>query len=400
MTETLAQMPFTVVTGPQRHARYAELAATGPVHRITLPTGEPAWLITSYDEARRALHDPRLVKSLASQTNQGRDLVPAREFAAMANHMLNTNPPDHTRLRRLVTTAFTRRRVEQLAPRIQQITDELLDAVDSEEQIDLITSFALPLPITVISELLGVPAECRTEFHDWSSVVVTGMLAGRDALAAAITAMVNYLQELIGAKRAAPTDDLLSALVAARDGQDQLSDDELTSMVFLILVAGHETTVNLIGNGMLALFSHPEQLELLRAQPDRLNDAIEELLRFDGPLQVATMRVTIEPIEIGTVTIPAGEIVLPCLLAANRDPAHIAQAEVLDITRTDNPHLAFGHGIHHCLGAPLARLEGRIALGTLLTRFPRLRLAAPAEQLTRRPGVLINGLDTLPVLLH
>lgn len=251
----------------------------------------------------------------------------------------------------------------------------------------------------MICELLGVPAQRRAEFHDWSSVILTGILAGPDMLAAAGTAMVSYLRELVAAKRAEPSDDLLSALVAVPDAADRLSEDELTSMAFLILVAGHETTVNLIGNGMLALLTHPEQLALLRAQPDRLPAAIEELLRFDGALQVTTLRWTTEPVDIGGVTIPGGAIVVPGLLAANRDPASISQPDTLDITRTDNPHLAFGHGIHHCLGAPLARLEGRIALGSLLARFPGLRLAVPPEQLTWRPSVLMHGLTTLPVVL-
>ncbi|MGH3900745.1 MAG: cytochrome P450 family protein [Pseudonocardiaceae bacterium] len=400
MTEMLLAAPFTITDGPQRHATYAELAAAGPVHHIVLPTGEPAWLITGYDEARHALHDPRLIKSAATMAAIGRDLLAPEVFAAMTQHMLNSNPPDHTRLRRLVTAAFTRRRVEQLAPRIQQITDELLDAVTDSAQVDLIDSFAYPLPLTVICELLGVPVDHRTEFRDWSYIVVTGVMAGSDVYVAAVTAMVGYLRELVEAKRAAPADDLLSALIVVRDGEDRLSEDELISMVFLLLIAGHETTVNLIGNGVLALLTHPEQLALLRSQPDRLPAAVEELLRFDGPLQVALARWTAEPVDIGGVTIPAGEIVIPGLLAANRDPACTAYPDTLDITRTDNPHVAFGHGIHHCLGAALARLEGRIALSTLLARFPRLRLAKPAEQLTWRPNVLMNGLATLPVALH
>lgn len=400
MTETVAQMPFTVTDGPQRRARYAELAAAGPVHRITLPTGEPAWLITGYHEVRRALNDPRLVKSETATANFGRDVLPPDVFAGMASHMLNRNPPDHTRLRRLVTAAFTRRRIERLTPRIQQITDELLDTIDTAAQADLIASFALSLPIIVICELLGVPESRRADFHDWSTTFVTGMLAGPDALAAAITGMVGSLRELVHAKRAARTDDLLSALVAARDGEDRLSEDELTSMAALLLIAGHETTVNLIGNGVETLLTHPDQLALLGAQPEMLSAAVEELLRFDGPLQVTTFRLSTEPIDIGEVTIPAGEIVIAGLLAANQDQACTRQPDALDITRTDNPHLAFGHGIHHCLGAPLARLEGRIALGTVLTRFPRLRLAVPAEHLTRRPGVLMNGLTALPVLLR
>lgn len=227
-----------------------------------------------------------------------------------------------------------------------------------------------------------------------------GAPADPQAYVAAATAMVTSLRELIEAKRADPADDLLSALVLARDGADRLTEDELTSMAFLVLVAGHETTMNLIANGMLALLAHPEQLALLRAGPDRLPGAVEELLRFDGALQVATLRWTVEPVNIGGITIPAGELVVPGLLAANRDAVCAAQPDVLDITRMDNPHLAFGHGIHYCLGAALARLEGRIALGGLLTRFPRLRLAVPSEQLTWRPGVLMHGLDALPVVLE
>jgi cytochrome P450 len=396
MTEAL----FTTANGSQRHIRHAELAAIAPVHRIILPTGQSAWLITGHDEVRRALHDPRLVKSDASLAMLSPDRLSVDVFAAVASHMLNRNPPDHTRLRRLVTAAFTRRRVEQLAPRIQQITDGLLNGMAGEVQVDLIRSFALPLPITVICELLGVPADRHTDFHNWSATLVTGPFADPDAYSSAATALVRYLRELLEIKRAAPTDDLLSALVAVRDGQDQLSEHELTSMVFLILVAGHETTVNLIGNGVHALLINREQLALLRAEPHRLDAAVEELLRFNGPVHATPFRLATEPIDIGGVTIPAGGIVVPGLLAANRDAARIAQPNTLDITRSDNLHLAFGHGIHHCLGASLARLEGRIALGALLTRFPRLRLAVPNEQMTWRPGVVMNGLDALPVLLH
>lgn len=400
MTQSPVVTAFDITDGSGRHARYAQLAAAGPVHRITLPTGELAWLITGYAEVRQALHDPRLVKSDLALASLGRDLLPPEVFAAISHSMLNSNPPEHTRLRRLVTAGFTRRRVELLAPRIQQITDELLDGMVDAAQVDLIASFALPLPITVICELLGVPEDRRAEFHDWSTTFVTGALAGADVFVAAVTAMGSYFRELVEAKRADGADDLISALVAARDGQDRLSEDELTSMVSLLLVAGHETTVNLIGNAVHALLTHPEQLVLLHAQPHRLPGVIEEMLRFDGPLQVATFRWSAEPVDIGGVTIPAGEIVLPGLLAANRDPACTAQPDELDITRTDNPHLAFGHGIHHCLGAPLARLEGRIALGTLLARFPRLRLAVPAQQLTWRQGVIMNGLAALPVALY
>ncbi|MGQ0775436.1 MAG: cytochrome P450 family protein [Pseudonocardiales bacterium] len=390
---------FTGTDGPRRHAAYAELAATGPVHHVLLPTGGPAWLITGYDEVRAVLHDPRLIKSDPTRTALAGDRLSPEMFAAISHHMLNRDPPDHTRLRRLVTAAFTRRRIDELAPRIQQITDELLDALADVAQADLIASFAYPLPITVICELLGIPVQRRTEFQTWSATLVTGTMADRGEFTAAATTMASYLRELIATKRADPADDLLSALVAVREGADRLRADELTSMVFLLLVAGHETTVNLIGNGVLALLTHPEQLALLRAQPHRLPAAVEELLRFDGPVQMATFRVTSEPVEIGGVTIPAGQIVIAGLLAANRDPAHLPDPDKLDLTREDTSHLAFGHGIHHCLGAPLARLEGRIALGTLLAHFPQLRLAVPPEQLIWRPGLLMNGLTALPVAL-
>ncbi|MDQ3764851.1 MAG: cytochrome P450 [Actinomycetota bacterium] len=289
---------------------------------------------------RQALNAAQLVRSEAAEAVLRRDWLPPEVCAAMGNHMASRNPPGHTRLRRLITAAFTRRRIEQFAPRIQQITDELIDAMAHETQVDLITAFAYPLPITVICELLGVPADRRAEFHHWSTTLVAGALADPNTYCSAATALVRYLQELLTIKHDAPTDDLLSALLMVRDGQDRLSEDELTSMVALLLIAGHETTVNLIGNGMHALLIHPKQLALLRAQPQRLGAAVEELLRFDGPFQVAPFRVTTEPIEIGGITIPAGEIVVPGLLAANRDPTCTANPDTLDITRTPNPHLA------------------------------------------------------------
>ncbi len=386
--------------GPQRHIAYAQLAASGPVQHVTFLPGVPAWLITGYHEVRQSLLDPRLIKREMTQAALSRGALSPEMCAATGQHMLNRDPPDHTRLRRLVAAAFTQRRVEALAPRIQQITDELLDALTDVEQVDLIAELAYPLPITVICELLGIPAQRGTEFRAWSAIIVTGMQAQTDEFVAASTAMAGYLRDLVAAKRAAPADDLLSALVAARDGAERLSEDELTSMGFLLLLAGHETTVNLIGNGLHALLTHPQQLAVLRAEPDRLPAAIEELLRFDSPVQVASFRQTSEPVEIGGVTIPAGQIVIMGLLAANRDPTRFTDPDVLDIGREDNPHLAFSHGIHHCLGAPLARLEGRIALGTLLARFPELRLAVPAGQLTWQPGMLMNGLTALPVLMH
>jgi cytochrome P450 len=251
----------------------------------------------------------------------------------------------------------------------------------------------------VITELLGIPPGDRADFRRWSSITVNGAVHPPEVYVDAARSMVGYVRELIAAKRADPGDDLLSALIAVHEGSDRLSQDELTSMVFLLLVAGHETTVNLIVSGTDALLRHPEQLALLRAEPERLPAAVEELLRYDGPVQVAIPAVAAAPIEVGGVTIPAGDVVLPALLAANRDHARFTAPDRLDVTRAPNAHMAFGHGLHHCLGAPLARLEGRIALGSLLTRFPGLRLADPTADPARNPGLIMNGLIALPVVL-
>jgi cytochrome P450 len=398
-TETPAAL-FGPADAGARQAAYAALAATGPVHRITLPNGMPAWLVTGYDAVRTALTDPRLVKRSGPTPLSG--LLPPDVDAAMNTDLLHSDPPDHTRLRRLVSGAFTRRRVDALAPRIQQIADGLLDELTAtlaeHGEADLIAAFAYPLPIAVIEEMLGVPTHDRAGFRRWSTTVASGAAVDPQLWVEAATGLVAFVRDLVAAKRAHPADDLMSALVAARDGADRLTEDELTSMVFLLLVAGHETTVNLIGNGMYTLLTHPERRALLQAEPECLPAAVEELLRFDGPVQVATFRWTSAPVPIGGTVIPAGEIVVPGLLAANRDAAAVPDPAVFDPTRAPGAaaHVAFGYGVHHCLGAPLARLEGRIALGSLLARLPDLRLAVPVAELRWRPSVLMHGLAALP----
>jgi cytochrome P450 len=393
--------PFTATAPGARHAAWAALAATGSVHRGELPGGTPAWLVTGADEVRAVLTDPWLSKVPARPPGASAALPPEID-AAINTDLLHLDPPDHTRLRRLVSSAFTRRRVEELAPRVQQVTDALLDdladaATSGPGAVDLVAGFAYPLPITVICELLGVPEQGRDAFRRWSRAIVGGPTTTPQDWVTAATAMTGYVRELLAGARARPADDLLTALVAARDGDDRLTEDELTSMVFLLLVAGHETTVGLIGNAVHALLTHPDQLAELRTRPERISGAVEELLRFDGPVQVATYRWTTAPVEIGGTVIPAGELVVPGLLAANRDPGRTPDPDVLDLGRPPAQHLAFGLGAHHCLGAPLARLEGRIALGSLLARFPALRLAVPADRLRWRPGVLMHGLVELPV---
>jgi cytochrome P450 len=400
VTAQTAPSPFTETTGSARHAAFAQLAATGPVQQVVLFTGVPAWIVTGYAEVRELLAHPALVKIEGGGPHM--DAMPPDLQAAMNTHLLGTNPPDHTRLRRLVTAAFTARRVEALAPRIQEITDGLLDDLAADgaggRPVDLVEGFGYPLPITVITELLGIPPGDRADFRRWSSITANGTVYPPEVYVEAARSMVRYVRDLIVAKRAEPRDDLLSALIAVHEGGDRLSRDELTSMVFLLLVAGHETTVNLVVNGTSALLRHPEQLALLRAEPERLPGAVEELLRYDGPVQVTIPSVAAAPIEVGAVTIPAGEVVIPALLAADRDPARFPEPDRLDVTRAPTSHLAFGHGLHHCLGAPLARLEGRIAIGSLLARFPRLRLADPADP-ARNPSLLMNGLVALPVVL-
>ncbi|MDI5978129.1 cytochrome P450 family protein [Amycolatopsis magusensis] len=393
--------PFTELTGSARHAALAELAARGPLHRTTLFTGVPAWLVTGHDEVRALMADPTVVKPPAPAPHS--DRLPAELDAAMNHNMLLRNPPDHTRLRKLVSAAFTRRRIDELAPRIRELTAELLDdlarAGAGGQPADLVSLFGYPLPMTVICELVGVPDDRRHAFRQWSGVLINGTVHPAEEYIAAASAMVQCIRELVEEKRAAPADDLLSGLVLAQDGDDRLTDDEITSTIVLLLTAGHETTVSLLTIGVHTLLTHPRQLGLLRSQPERIADAVEEILRFDGPGQAPVPAITAEPVEVAGVTIPAGEVIVPALLAANRDPRRYAEPDEFDITRSGSPHVAFGHGIHHCLGAPLARLEARIALEALLARFPRLRLARPDEEPARPPGLLLNTIPALPVLI-
>ncbi|MCX4642226.1 MULTISPECIES: cytochrome P450 [unclassified Streptomyces] len=371
---------------------YEELRARGPVHRVLLPKpaddGE-AWLIVGHEEARAALTDPRLVKSPAKLGFSGLD------EELIGTHLLITDPPHHARLRSLVTRAFTARRVESLRPRIQRVTDDLLDAMLPHGRADLVESFAFPLPLTVICELLGVPDIDRADFRRMSNEVVAP--SDRDGEYATFVELAAYLRDLIEDKRAsAPADDLLSALIrtTAEDG-DRLSPDELCAMAFLLLIAGHETTVNLIASGVRALLTHPDQLAALRADMTLLGGAVEEMLRYEGPVENATYRFTVEDTEVGGTVIPGGSAVLVGLASADHDPERFHEPGRFDIRRDARGHIAFGHGLHHCLGAPLARLEGQIALRSLLDRAPALALDGPADDWL--PGMLIRGVRSLPV---
>ncbi|GLX47507.1 cytochrome P450 [Streptomyces hygroscopicus subsp. hygroscopicus] len=377
------------------HPVYAELRARGPVHRIRLPEADEdyeTWLVVGYEEARAALADPRLAKDGAKIG------VTFVDQALVGRYLLVTDPPQHTRLRSLVTRAFTMRRVERLRPRVRRITDGLLDEMLSPGhagRADLISSLAYPLPLTVICELLGVPEMDRTEFREISTQVVapTDPESEREATAR----LGGYLTELIEDKRrSGATGDLLGDLVrtTAEDG-DRLSPEELRGMAFLLLIAGHETTVNLIGNGVLALLTHPDQLAALRADMSLIDGVVEETLRWEGPVENATFRYAAEPLEIGGVRIEKGEHVMIGLTAAQRDGARFPVPDRFDIRRDTRGHLAFGHGLHYCLGAPLARLEGRTAISALLERAPGLTLDGPHDDWL--PGMLMRGLRELPV---
>jgi pimeloyl-[acyl-carrier protein] synthase len=374
---------------------YRRLRAEDPVHKS--PMG--FWVLTRYDDVVAALRDPRLAKEAIAAFVAARFGAPV---AITGFSMLDRDPPDHTRLRSLVSKAFTPRVVEGLRPRIQQIVDGLLDRVRDAGAMDLIDEFAYPIPVNVICEMLGVPVEDHERFKGWSLDLARGLdsiLLPVDSeipkrSAASRSALADYFRELIARRRASPRPDLLSGLIAAEEAGDKLSETELLATCILLLVAGHETTVNLIGNGTLALLRHPDQLRRLRDNPGLIATAVEELLRFDGPVQ-RTARIPSEDVVINGHTIAKGEMVMPFIGAADRDPAQFPDPDRLDIGRADNRHIAFGWGIHFCLGAPLARVEGQIAINTLVRRLPKLALATESPEF--RQSLTLRGLASLPV---
>lgn len=383
---------------------YARLRATAPVHRVTLPGKRSAWLVTRYDDVVAILKDDRLAKdplnALSDDQRAKQPWLPGF-LKPLSRNMLDLDGADHARLRALVHKAFTPRLIEQLRGRIQTLADDLLSAVPDKSRLDLIRDYALPLPITIISDLLGVPQADRQQFGRWSRriVAVTASPLDLPLVLPAIWQFMRFVRRLCAIRRADPQDDLLSALLHAEEAGDTLSEDELLAMVVLILIAGHETTVNLIGNGALALLEDPEQLALLRGNPALSKSAVDELLRFTSPVELATERYAREPITIAGTTIPRGEQVLAVLASANRDERYFVQPGLLDLTRQPNRHLAFGQGSHYCLGAPLARLEGQIAFNTLLRRAPNLRLTVPPDTLRWRRGMFLRGLERLPLAL-
>jgi cytochrome P450 PksS len=401
---------------------YAAMREEGPVTRVTLPDGRPLWLVTRYAEAIAFLKDhARFANDPANALNDEEyaqlfqdvtgDLTPEQqELAAQTDEILSRNllavdPPDHSRLRRLVAIPFTPKFVEGLRPRIQTIANALLDAVAARSEttgrreMELIDDFAYPLPLTVIAEMLGIPLTHREQFRAWSQAAVSFSPAdpANPAITVKLIEFIAYLRGLVADKRANPSDDLISGLVLAEAEGDKLSENELLSMIFLLIVAGHETTVNLIGNGMLALFDNPEQYARLRENPDLVKTAIEEMLRYAGPVEINLARWVRADTELGGQFLRRGEQIVAVLASDNRDETQFPAPETFDIAREPNRHLAFGTGIHACLGAALARLEGQIAFTTLLARMPDLALAIPRDEVAWRGGTFLRGLMRMPV---
>lgn len=375
---------------------YRMLREAGPVHRHPVTN---SWVLTRYDDMVEVLRDD--VRFSADRT-QSENAIPAPRTAdgrELPRSMLSADPPDHTRLRTLVNKAFTARRVRELTARIQTITEGLLGDLDGRAGADLIAEVAYPLPITVIAELIGVPPEDREDFKAWSGPIALalGPATPPDVARAALEGrnqLVAYFDRIIESRRAEPRDDLLSALVAAEDAGDVLTHGEVLAMLLLLLIAGHETTVNLIGNGVHALLRHPDQLERLRAEPSLAKSCVEECLRFDSPVQL-TGRVVLQDTEVAGQAVTRRQSVTTLLASANRDPDRFPDPDVFDIARDPNPHLSFSAGIHFCLGAMLARLEAQVAIPAIVERFPKLRLAS--EELRWRPAVVLRGLEALPV---
>ena len=380
---------------------YAQLRAEAPVFPVVALRGQRAWLVTRYDDVLAALKDERLAKdrhnAMTPEQLKKAPKMPSF-FKPFERGLLSLDDPDHARLRVLVHKAFTPRRIEQMREQIQEVANELLNAAVPKGGMDLIADFALPLPLTMIARMLGIPTKDNEKFRRWTKTLLSAASNPNPlVLVPSMMSFMRYMRKQIQERQSHPQDDLITALSQAKEGSDVMTEDEILSMIFLLLSAGHETTVNLIGSGMLALLEQPEQLTKLRNEPLLSKTAIEELLRFVCPAEMATERYAREDITIAGTTIPRGELVLAVIASANRDEHYFAAPDALDITRTNNKHLAFGQGVHYCLGAPLARLEGQIAIEVLTQRLPNLHLSVAPDQLSWRGGLILRGLEALPV---
>ncbi len=379
------------------HKVYGEMRASCPVYRVGSFIGPlPAWVITGHAEARAAMTHPGISKDVHRfYRTFGQIGEPSVLDEFIGSSVLGTDPPEHTRLRKFATKAFTSSATERLRPRVELIVGTLLDAVEPRGRADLVESFAVPLPILVICELLGIPEEGCAQLRRFADANYGE--SDRDVREEAIRGLSEYLIRFINAKRAEPGDDLTSRLIAARDTATQLSDTELLSVLVVLLLAGHETTTSWIGNAVYSLFANPDQLAALRKDMSLIPNAVDEVMRYETPAAIATTRYTLEPVTICDTTIPKDELVFVAPIAANRDPARFPDPRKLDIRRDTSGHLGFGHGIHYCLGAQLARMETQIALATLLHRFPQLRLDIDPMEVQWRREQIVRGLRALPV---
>lgn len=386
------------------YAYYAHLRRHSPVIRARIPTRGTGWVVTRYRDVLQILKDPRFSADPRHSITPplfgfGGRFAP-RLIKLVGDSMICVDDPAHGRLRKLVSKAFTPRSIDEMEGWVHEIVGTMLDDAARKGSIDLVSDFALPLPLKVISEMLGIPEGQRLSFHHQ----IVRLIEVNDQpikrairWAPAMPRLVRFFEDLIDLKRREPDDRLITRLIAAEDAGDHLSRDELVAMIFLLLFAGHETSVNLIGNGLLALIDHPDQMALLRDRPDLMDKAVEELLRYTSPVEYGTMRFAKEDVTIADVTIRKGEMVMALGASANRDETAFADADRLDVTRTDNRHLALGLGLHYCLGASLGRLETRIALNALLQRFPDLRLAVPREAIRWRQSSGLRGVVALPI---
>lgn len=374
---------------------YTALRREEPMCRVQLPYGEPAWLATRYEDVKVVLGDPRFSRAAAV----GRDQPRSRPYPAGAGAMISLDPPEHSRLRRLVAKAFTMRRIEQLRPRVQQIADGLVEAMIAKgPPAELVQDFGLPLPIAVMCELLGVPFEDRADFRRWADAYLSTSKFTREQVGESRAQLREYVSALTAERRKESQDDLLSALVAARDAEDRLSEEELLTMAETILVAGHETTATQIPNFVYLLLTNPDQLAVLRGDLDLVPRAVEELVRYiPAGAGSSQPRYALEDVELGGVIVRAGEPVVVDRSSANRDESVYTDPDRLDLTRKEAAHIGFGHGAHHCLGAPLARMELQVTLHTLLTRLPGLRFADSADDVVWKSGVSTRGPERMPV---
>lgn len=402
---TIARVPADFMQNP--YEILETFRDQGPVHEVVFAHGAKVWLVTRYEEIRALVSDPRVSKDgrrmnelfarhSGGPVEEGDDSAGVGFDDDLATHMLNSDPPRHTRLRTLVSKAFTGQRVERLRPRVEQVADDLLDGFARPSPVDLVSEFAVRLPITIICDLFGIPDRDREDFRLWGTKLVG---AGQDPaeVADASTRVVDYASALIESKRADPGDDMVSALVRVTDEGDRLTHGELVSMIFFLVVAGHITTIYSIGNAVYNLLTHPGELAKLRADRSLIPAAVDELMRYDPAAAVGTFRFTTDEIRVGDVVIPPDQILALSWSSANRDSSHFPDADRLDLHRHPLGSMAFGHGIHYCLGVPLAKMQIEVALTRLITRFPDLRLAVDPKQLRWENNALLRGLVALPV---